>query len=326
MSSTKEKFVKKIKLWFRSIVVVALVAITMSSILFSNAAPAMARRGGGRIGGGSFRAPTRSAPAPRSNPGAGTTYYGGNNYYGGGSGLFFLPFLFSGGGGGGLFGLLIVGAIAAAVLQSFRGNADIDGGITGLDSKVTLVKLQVGLLSSARELQTDLTRLAQDANTGDAEGLALILREATVSLLRHPEYWVYVSSAKEVAKFEQAEQKFNSLAMSQRSKLNAEVLSNVNSRLIEGRKSAEALLTPSGLEEDPSEYIVVTLLVAAAGDYLNNLPQIRSASELSQALSSIGAVPSDRVLALEVLWEPQSEKYTLSSDQVLSVYPELIRI
>jgi len=56
------------------------------------------------------------------------------------------------------------------------------------------------------------------------------------------------------------------------------------------------------------------------------LPQIRSASELSQALSSIGAVPSDRVLALEVLWEPQSEKYTLSSDQVLSVYPELIRI
>jgi len=326
MSSTKEKFVKKIKLWFRSIVVVTLVAITMSSILFSNAAPAMARRGGGRIGGGSFRAPTRSAPAPRSNPGAGTTYYGGNNYYGGGSGLFFLPFLFSGGGGGGLFGLLIVGAIAAAVLQSFRGNADIDGGITGLDSKVTLVKLQVGLLSSARELQTDLTRLAQDANTGDAEGLALILREATVSLLRHPEYWVYVSSAKEVAKFEQAEQKFNSLAMSQRSKLNAEVLSNVNSRLIEGRKSAEALLTPSGLEEDPSEYIVVTLLVAAAGDYLNNLPQIRSASELSQALSSIGAVPSDRVLALEVLWEPQSEKYTLSSDQVLSVYPELIRI
>jgi len=322
----KEKFVKKIKLWVRSILVVALVATTVSSILFSNAAPAMARRGGGRIGGGSFRSPTRSAPAPRSNTGAGTTYYGGNNYYGGGSGLFFLPFLFSGGGGGGLFGLLIVGAIAAAVLQSFRGNADTGGGITGLDSKVTLVKLQVGLLSSARELQTDLTRLAQEADTSDSEGLALILREATVSLLRHPEYWVYVASAKEVAKFEQAEQKFNSLAMSQRSKLNSEVLSNVNSRLIEGRKSAEALLTPSALEEDPSEYIVVTLLLAAAGDYLNNLPQIRSASELSQALSSIGAVPSDRVLALEVLWEPQSEKYTLSSDQVLSVYPELIRI
>ncbi|MFN8786934.1 MAG: DUF1517 domain-containing protein [Pseudanabaena sp.] len=29
---------------------------------------------------------------------------------------------------------------------------------------------------------------------------------------------------------------------------------------------------------------------------------------------------------MEILWEPQSEEYTLTNDEVLTIYPELVRI
>ncbi len=324
MSSKKENFMKKIKPWLRSLVAFVLVM----ALVLGNAHEAFARRGSGRIGGGSFRAPTRSVPNPSINRG---NYSGGNNYnyygggYGSGGGLFFLPFLFSGGGGGGLLGMLVLLAIAGAVLQAFRGTNG--QGISGIDSKVTVAKIQVGLLSSARSLQANLSRLALEADTSSSEGLALVLREVTVSLLRHPEYWVYASSAKESTKLELAEQRFNSLAMSERSKLNEEVLSNVNNRLIEGSSPTKSLSSSGEIAlEEPTEYIVVTLLVAAAGDPLGNVLTIRSADQLKQSLSAIGAVPADQLLAVEVLWEPQSEEYTLSSDEVIGVYPDLVRI
>ncbi len=305
----------------RSLIAVCLVAL----IFFSHAGDALARRGGGRIGGGSFRAPTRSMPRTGTPSRTGGGYYPGGGYSGGSS-FFFLPFLF-GGGGGGLFSMLIMVAIAGAVLQAFRGKSDSDEGIVTESSTVTIAKIQVGLLSSARELQNDLSRLALESNTGTSEGLASILRETTLSLMRHPEYWVYVSSGREATKFTLAEQKFNSLAMSERSKLNEEVISNVNSRLRQAATASKSLSSSGALGlEAPSEFVVVTLLVAIAGESLASLPKVRSSSELKQALASFGAVPVDRLLALEVLWEPQSEEFTLTSEEVLTVYPELVRI
>jgi uncharacterized membrane protein len=311
------------KIW-RSLIGLSLVVM----LVLGGADQALARRGGGRIGGGAFR----RAPAPTrvmrpSNPGNYNGYrspapsYG----YGYGGGISFFPFVpFMVGGGGNLLSFLVLIAIAGAVLQVFRG---IGGqGISQLDSKVTLAKVQVGLLAGAKKLQQDLSDLAETANTSDANGLSLILREATVSLLRHPEYWIYVRSAKEVSQFEQAEQKFQALTMSERSKLSAEVITNVNSR-----KSSLAKHDSAGSlkeqNEDPSEYVVVTLLVAATGDALANMASdIRNAQDLQQALAALGSIPSDRLLAIELLWEPQSPDYTLSSDQVLSVYPDLIRL
>jgi uncharacterized membrane protein len=321
MSSFSQKFMKHFKAIARSLVAIFLVAL----IFFSHTGNALARRGGGRIGGGSFRAPTRSIPSPSRGSGnySGGYYRGG--YYGGSS-FFFLPFFF-GGGGGGLFSMLILLAIAGAVLQAFRGNSGSETGITSDTSKVTLAKIQVGLLSSARELQTDLRRLALEANTGSAEGLASILRETTLSLLRHPEYWVYVSSGKETTQFALAEHKFNGMAMSERSKLTEEVISNVNSRLYQAPTASKSLAASGAIAlEHPSEFVVVTLLAAVTGESLGNLAKVRSASELKQALNAIGSIPADRLLALEVLWEPQSEEFTLTSEEVLTVYPELVRI
>ncbi|MFM7602896.1 MAG: DUF1517 domain-containing protein, partial [Pseudanabaena sp.] len=245
-----------------------------------------------------------------------------NNSGGGG---FFFPWIFFGGGGSGLFTLLLLIIVAGAIMQAFRGNGDGEG-ITGMGSKVSVAKIQVGLLSSARSLQQDLTRLALESDTSTSEGLATVTRETAIALMRHPEYWVYVSSANENTKFALAEQKFNSLVMSERSKLNAEVLSNVGGRVLQGKTAASLPSEGSLSLEAPSEYIVVTLLLAVAGETLSKLTILRSSADLQSALSVIGSVPTDNLLAVEVLWEPQSEEYTLTNDEILTIYPDLVRI
>jgi len=315
-----------LKTWTRSLVAISLVAIAV----FGNAHEAFAKRSGGRIGGSSFRsapsAPSRSAPS-QSNYNGGKSFYGGNS---GGGGFFFLPMFYGGGGlGGGLFSFLLLAIVAGVILQAFRGRRNGNGeGITGMDSKVSVAKIQVGLLSSARSLQQELTHLALESDTSSSDGLATVTRETAISLMRHPEYWIYVSSASEDTKFALAEQKFNSLVMSERSKLNNEVLSNVGGRISQGKTATLPSSNGNSSEssEEPSEYIVVTLLLAVAGDTLSKLPTLRSSEDLQSALSAIGSVPADSLLAVEVLWEPQSEEYTLTTDEVLTIYPDLVRI
>jgi uncharacterized membrane protein len=335
MKFFNSEFMKKVKanvrIWTRSLVVISAISLLAISV-FGNAHEALAKRSGGRVGGSAFRSsPSRSAPSAPSNSGysgsgSSNSFYGGNSGYGnsGGGGFFFLPMFFGGGMGGGLFTFLLIAIVAGVILQAFRGrNGE---GITGMDSKVSVAKIQVGLLASARSLQQELTHLALESDTSSVDGLASVARETAISLMRHPEYWVYVSSANENTKFALAEQKFNSLVMSERSKLNAEVLSNVGGRLSQAKIPATLPSQGGLLTEDPSEYIVVTLLLAVSGESISKLPVLRSTADLQSALSAIGSVPADNLLAVEVLWEPQSEEYTLTTDEVLTIYPDLVRI
>jgi uncharacterized membrane protein len=107
------------KPWVKALMAIGLVVV----LSFGHADGALAARGG-RMGGGSFRAPSRSTySAPRSYaPGGG--YGGGYNrgyYPGGGFGFPFLfPFFSIGGGAGGLFSILIFLAVANFLVQSFR--------------------------------------------------------------------------------------------------------------------------------------------------------------------------------------------------------------
>jgi uncharacterized membrane protein len=186
--------------------------------------------------------------------------------------------------------------------------------------------LQVGLLAGARELQSDLNKLALKADTGSSEGLTQVLQETTLALLRHPEYWTHASANVHQARLTTAEADFNRLLLAERSKFSRETLSNVNNQLrqapvdalLVGQDEAGAL-APNA--EGPGEYIVVTLLAATQGDL--KLPTINSTEDLRQALTKLGGVSSDRLLALEVLWTPQAEGDVLTRDDLLVEYPGL---
>ena len=304
-----------LKPWVKPLVALGLVLV----LVLGHADGAWAARAGGRIGGGSFRAPARPmTPSPRSYaPGPG----GGGYYPGGGFGFPFLfPFFGIGGGFGGLFTLLIFIAIANFLVRSFRNAGGGDGYGTMASSAnppVAVAKLQVGLLAEARGLQEDLNQLAATADTGTTAGLAKLLQETTLALLRHPDYWVYAASDDQQTRLLSAEQAFNRYTLSARSKFTAETLSNVNSQI--SQKEAKSL--PGDGTEAPGEYILATLVVATQGRL--DLPEVRSTADLKQALSQIGAISSDNLLAIEVLWTPQQAGETLTADEMVAEYPEL---
>ncbi|MEB3336230.1 MAG: DUF1517 domain-containing protein [Leptolyngbyaceae bacterium] len=311
---------KKLRSLFKPFLSSLLLIVLISGLAFGHSDSALAARSGGRIGGGSFRAPSRTYTAPRSPSRAPT----GGYYPGGGFGFPFLfPIFGIGGGAGGLFTILIGLAIANFLFQSFRratSGEDLEGGYNSNPS-ISIARLQVGLLASARSLQTDLDRIAETANTRTPEGLSQVLQETTLSLLRHPEYWAYATGQTQQARLEAAETQFNRLALAERSKFTEETLTNVNSQGRLQQATPQGALVETDASEGPGEYIVATILVGAEGNL--QLPAINSTADLRRALSQIGAIPSYKLMALEVLWAPQAAGDTLTSDQLLAEYPDL---
>jgi len=295
----------------KSLLATVLTLVLVAHLVLDTGA-AWAARSGGRIGGGSFSrpAPTRSyRSAPRSD------YRYSQPVYGGGFGFpFLIPFFGFGGGFGGLFTIILLGVVANFLISAFRQfreageEAETDNPVVSLDT------LHVGLLADARELQADLNKLALTADTQTATGLANVLQEATLALLRHPEYWVYANAASQTTRLVQAESTFNQLALSERSKLTAETLSNYRQTI------QERQMTPTA-SHDIGEYIVVTLIVAATGKL--TLPTINNDLDLRQALQQLGGIGSDRLLAVELLWQPQAIGDTLTADELLLAYPTL---
>ena len=275
---------------------------------------------GGRIGGGSFR----SSPMPRSYSGGGG--YGGGGYsrgYGGG-GLGF-PFLipFFGFGGGGLFGFLILMAVVGLFANALRGGGGgaIASGDSGPistyrpDGPVAIAQLQVGLLATARDLQQDLRGLAASADTSSNAGLQRVLQDTTLALLRHPDLWVYASAEVGQVPFAAAESTFNRLSMTERSKLSREVTSNVGGQKLDDRPGV------AGNADATSDYIAVTVLVASRSRL--TLKPLKADEDLREALRLLGSVSSTDLLALEVIWQPEGAGEVLSTEELLTAYPNL---
>ncbi|PZO22323.1 MAG: hypothetical protein DCF25_03165 [Leptolyngbya foveolarum] len=294
-------------------------------LIFSQADGAMAARAGGRIGGGSFRAPTRAPSSYSRGPSAG---YGGGGYGrgyypGGGFGLpFILPFM-GFGGVGGIFGIFIAIALANFVLNAFR-NAGVNADSVEAYSSnptVSVARLQVGLLAEARGIQADLNQMAQSADTGTSAGLTKVLQETTLSLMRNPEYWAYADVESDQTKLSAAEQAFNQLAIAERSKFTGETLSNVNAQLAQSKPKA-ALPTSGDLANSaPGEYIVATVLVATQGKL--NLPKVSTQADVRDVINKIGSISSEQLMAVEVLWTPQISGETLTADEMIAEYPNL---
>ena len=269
---------------------------------------------------------------PRSYGGGGYRggYGGGFNggyrggYGGGGIGFPFLIPLF-GFGGGGLFGFLVLMAVVGLLLNAFKGGGGQAGplpagrgselGYGRPDGPVTISQLQVGLLASARDLQRDLRRLAGSADTGRAAGLQSLLQETTLAMLRHPDLWVYANAEVGQVPFASAESTFNRLSMGERSKLQREVTSNVS-----GQRFNDASVV-SGESDASSDFIAITLLVASRNRL--NIKGAGSADQLRDALQQLGAVGADDLIAIEVIWQPEGAGEVLSTEELLTAYPQL---
>jgi len=313
-----EKLRSLIKPLMKSFVAVGLVL----TLVLSQTGDALAARSGGRIGGGSFRAPSRGYSSP-----SGGSYGRGGGYYPGGgfSPFFFLPFI--GGGGGGLFSLLIMVAVGGFLLNTFRrvAGGDSFGGGDTYNPQVSIAEIQVGLLADARSVQSKLDQLAATVNADTASGRMHLLQETSLELLRHPEYWTYGKTGTQQAKLDRAEAVFNQLSLNERGKFTTETLSKVNNQLRQAGSGAAlnstgeiATVEP---EQERAEYIIVTLLVAATRSL--ELPKINGESDLRQALQTLGSLDASAIVAIEAIWTPQANGDALTTDDILAYYPDL---
>ncbi|KAK9934338.1 hypothetical protein M0R45_021486 [Rubus argutus] len=150
-----------------------------------------------------------------------------------------------------------------------------------------------------RDIQMDLNRIAETADTSTYKGLSYVLTETIVALLRHHEYYTS-SSVSVVSKFsrEAANTYVDQLSTDERVN-NKEILVNVNDMKMQSS-------TSQGSANDwHNDDRMVTLFVGAKGGH--ELPTIYDKYDLKNVLQRLIFIgSSNHITAVEVSWIPQS--------------------
>ncbi|NDJ15877.1 DUF1517 domain-containing protein [Myxacorys almedinensis] len=292
---------------------------------------ALAQRSGGRSRGGSFnRAPSRPSRSSGGSSGGsrgggvaparpgygGYGYGGGYGGYGGygygssvGGGLFSLVALLAVGG----VGLVLWYLIWANRGKKFAGSTELTNDI------VTVSKIQVALLAQGKAIQTQLAKIVETADLDTPEGRQHHVQEAALALLRMPENWSHVQAASETVKsLNEGETLFEKWSILERTKYTEETLTNVGGTIT--RKDYS--INP---EKDPASYIVVTLLVGTADDQ-PLFQEVRTSEALKEVLTKISSLSPDYLMIFEVLWTPQAEGDSLTYDELLTEYSDMLQI
>lgn len=310
---------------------------------------AHAKSSGGRTGGGSFRRSSPSSPSRSTSPSRSEPTYSrpnnsnyDNNRDRGGTTVV-APVIINNGqsrpnNGNGftstsssdgdvfggimalLVGLIIVGGIGWGIFYLIKRAARGSSGQSELgNDTVTVTKLQVAMLAQAREIQSRLSEISLEVDTETPEGLHWLMQESVVALLRTPENWTHALASSQAVKTEAAEKIFNQISVAERSKFSAETLVNVRGV---NRKQKSIAIDP---EKEPAAYIVITLLIGTEHDK-PLFGQIRSEAELQTALKAIAEISPSHLLIFELLWSPQAETDSLTYDELLTEYSDMVQI
>jgi uncharacterized membrane protein len=305
--------------------------LLLAALTAALAAPAMAgpRSGssfGGRLGfrsGGGMSAPGYSGGGYRS-PGAGYGYGGGSHF------LFFPGFGGYGLGGfgmiGPLLGILVVGLAVASIARAVRasrgvgtpdaGYGDEDGQVVAMPGRAYLYRLQLALGRSARGIQDRLADFAAAGDTSTEAGLAALLQQTALELLREKDAVRYVGGeARGPMSLTNAETAMNGMALAERSRFQVERLRGTDGRVVRSQAPAEE-------GKEALELVVVTLL-AATRTPLGNFDRPSSPEQLAAVLSELGGVSPDAILGLEVVWTPVDPNDSMTETDVMTTYPDL---
>ena len=292
--------------------------------LFLVALDANAGRRGGSFGsrGGFGRSRSSTSSSSRTSSSGGG--YSGRRS--GGGGFFFFGGMGSGAGHGcsggaaslvSIIVLLIIVVVVIFVIRKVMAAARGAGGGGHGEPKATVLKLQLGLFSIAKEVQDELNRLARSGQVGSSKGEAALLRGAALSLMRKLDAARYGNLEKvDGLSISAAEARFGAMATNERAKYDIEGVRADEAGVHEdGNRPAEAF--------EVSEYIVATLIVATTMNEpfknvsLNDLEQARA------ALQQIANIPAMGLLGMEVIWVPDDPQGVVTEDDLLMNWPEL---
>jgi uncharacterized membrane protein len=286
-------------------------------------------RGGFRSGGG------YSSPSPGySGGGYGSPYSGGYGYGGGSHFLFFPSFGGYGlgyGGGFGLFGVLAAVAVIGLVVRAVRAGRAAsssrgsyyggygDDEVVAMPGRAYLYRLQLALGRSARGIQDRLAEFAAQGDTESEVGLATLLQQTAVELMREKDSVRYLGTdARGPMSLTNAETAMNGMALAERGRFQIERV-----RAAGGHVSRSAAAAEEGKEA--LELVVVTLIVATRTplDKFSTGGSAVSPGDLSALLAELGGVSPDAILGIEVVWTPADPNDSMTETDVMTTYPDL---
>lgn len=191
---------------------------------------------------------------------------------------------------------------------------------TALGKGMSFLKVQVALTCDDRSPTSILgimSAKAENANTNSARGLAILVSDICVALLRKSDDWVAGCSETKIFQGNDAEGKAESFFNKQ---ANREVA-----------KFEKEYFPPMAERDGPSTLVVVSLLCAIRGDRtatFGNVGGDRRA--LREALETVSAdVMTERgelLVAAEILWTPSDPEETLTRRDMIMDYPELMDV
>jgi uncharacterized membrane protein len=304
--------------------------VLVCMLVFASAAFAGPRSGSSFGGLSGFRSGSGSGNLSRG-------YSGSRSNYGGGSSFVFLPSFGWGyggwgyGGGMGMLGSLvlvgIVGLGAIMVVRSIRrasrrgalalgaNNDEYDDVAASVDRSY-VYKVQLGIGRSGRGIQQRLEEFASTGDTSSEAGLAELLRQTALELMREKDAVRY-GRVEPGGPFSltNGEAKMNGAAMAERSRFQVERVRGAGGQV--RRSDATASVGSEALE-----FLVVTVLVATRQP-LGGLDKLEDRRGLDAMLSELGSVPASALLGLEVIWTPADPEDSLTETDLMTTYPEM---
>jgi uncharacterized membrane protein len=312
-------------------VFVLIAAAALAFLVDVTAALAAPRSGGSFSGRGGFRSSPSSYSRGYSS--------GRRSYGGGGSNFIFLPSFGwgwggYGGGGFGLGSLLMLAVVGFGIVtvvrglrraragggsggaMSFFGGHDDDDEVDVIPDRAYIYKVQLGLGRSARDIQERLARFAAEGDTSSESGLAHLLQQTSLELMRHKDSIRYGAlEASGPMSLTNGETKMNAAALAERSRFQIERVRGADGNV---RRSDAA----AAESNDALEYLVVTLVVAARKPVVQ-VKEVADPAQLQALLGELGGVPASALLGMEVIWTPADPNDSLSKDDLVTTYPEL---
>ncbi len=165
-------------------------------------------------------------------------------------------------------------------------------------------------------LKKTLRTLAERADTTTAQGLADLVDEAVLLLLREEAAWRYGAYQAFTGKEEEALGRFEAWTVEERSRFQETF------RHWEGRVETQAY-TPR--PEPGGRYLVVSLILAQRAP-LPPPPPGPGRAEVRSLLLALAGTTAPSLLGAYLAWTPEREEEALTEEELLRLYPGLYKI
>ncbi|WP_261663683.1 DUF1517 domain-containing protein [Deinococcus sp. Marseille-Q6407] len=310
-----------------------LAPVGLTGVPFAELNAAQAQSGGGfggsSRGGGGYSGGGYSGGGYSGGGYSGGGYRGGG--YSGGGGFYPVPMggpiiIGGGGGGGGILGLVLFGVVMTMVIGSMRramsgGARGLAGGLEDTGARAVLVQVA---LTHGDEVKAAMQEVAHRGDPDTDEGLARMIQEAAVVLLRQRARWTYGRVAVTGGGAQQTDGQVGAWATQARAAFTRQTTSHYQNN---DDSSAYEHATDYRYEKEIGDlYLVVTIAVAAHAFPALGQTDQPSAREIEAVLQAISGVSGRTLIRGEVVWSPDAEGEFLSEDETIMKYSELSKI